>query len=198
MDAFIISYAQDTNGQNARFVEAAKKHGKAVIKSFAIGNDDPAGVVARLQAAANHHEGLRIRSAHRVTHYFQFPNDIEWTTRSEPVIKELLGAADVVHLNNSFRAVNRFRIKKPMLLHHHGSQFRSDPEAMLRIAEHHKMSQVVSTVDLLQSAPDVLRWLPSAYDIDELERIGAENRREPHPDRSRSDEPGPEAFRSPG
>ncbi len=178
MDAFIISFAQDTNGQNARFVRAAEKYGVDVIRSFAIGSDDPAGVVARLQAAANKGEALRIRSAHRVTHYFEFPNDIVWTPMTEPFIKELLRKADVVHLNNSFRAVSRFHINKPMLLHHHGSMFRNNAANMLGVAKHHKMAQAVSTVDLLKPAPDVLRWLPSAYDIDELQRIGKANRRE--------------------
>jgi hypothetical protein len=179
LDAFIISFAQDTNGQNARFVRAAEKYGVDVIRSFAIGSDDPAGVVARLQAAANKGEALRIRSAHRVTHYFEFPNDIVWTPMTEPFIKELLRKADVVHLNNSFRAVSRFHINKPMLLHHHGSMFRNNAVNMLGVAKHHKMAQAVSTVDLMKPAPDVLRWLPSAYDIDELQRIGKANRREP-------------------
>jgi hypothetical protein len=179
VDAFIISFAQDTNGQNARFVRAAEKYGKAVIRAFAIGSDDPAGVVARLQAGAAKGEALEIRSAHRVTHYFEFPNDIVWTPMTEPFIKELLRKADVVHLNNSFRAVSRFHINKPMLLHHHGSMFRNNAVNMLGVAKHHKMAQAVSTVDLLKPAPDVLRWLPSAYDIDELQRIGKANRREP-------------------
>jgi hypothetical protein len=179
VDAFIISFAQDTNGQNARFVRAAEKYGKAVIRAFAIGSDDPAGVVARLQAGAAKGEALEIRSAHRVTHYFEFPNDIVWTPMTEPFIKELLRKADVVHLNNSFRAVSRFHINKPMLLHHHGSMFRNNAVNMLGVAKHHKMAQAVSTVDLLKPAPDILRWLPSAYDIDELQRIGKANRREP-------------------
>jgi hypothetical protein len=179
VDAFIISFAQDTNGQNARFVRAAEKYGKAVIRAFAIGSDDPAGVVARLQAGAAKGEALEIRSAHRVTHYFEFPNDIVWTPTNEPMIKELMRKADVVHLNNSFRAVARFGLRKPMLLHHHGSMFRGSPESMMALAKAHRMAQAVSTVDLLKPAPDVLRWLPSAYDIDELQRIGRANRREP-------------------
>ncbi len=179
MDAFIISFAQDTNGQNARFVRAAEKYGKAVIKAFAIGSDDPAGVVARLQAGAAKGEALSIRSAHRVTHYFQFPNDIEWTPVNEPEIKRLLREADVVHLNNSFRAVARFKLRKPMLLHHHGSMFRANPANMMALAKAHRMAQAVSTVDLMRPDPEILRWLPSAYDIDELERIGEANRRDP-------------------
>jgi hypothetical protein len=66
-----------------------------------------------------------------------------------------------------------------MLLHHHGSMFRNNAVNMLGVAKHHKMAQAVSTVDLLKPAPDILRWLPSAYDIDELQRIGKANRREP-------------------
>lgn len=180
MDAFIISFGQDTNGQNARFVEAARKHGKDVMKAFAIGNDDPAGVVARFQSAAERYGGdLRIRSAHRVTHYFEFPADIIWTRSTESQIRTLLREADVVHLNNSYRAVSRFGIRKPMLLHHHGSLFRNNSDQMMATAKNHKMVQAVSTVDLMRPAPEILRWLPSAYDVLTLNRYAEANRRAP-------------------
>ena len=181
MDAVIVSRGLDTNGQNARFVQAARRHGDEVIRSFAIGNADPAGVVVRLQMAAEKYDDLRIRSAHRASEYFQFPADIEWNDKTEPEIAQLIEQADVVHLNNSFAAMNRLRAiqKKPVLLHHHGSLFRTTSEHMLKRARQFRMAQAVSTVDLMKPAPDVLRWLPSAYDIDELQAIGKANRREP-------------------
>src|SRR6185436_12691962 len=180
MRAFIISAALDTNGQNARFVRAAAKHGDDVIRSFAIGSSDPAGVVGRFQLAAEKTTELVIRSAHRVPYNeFRFPTDLEWNKKTEPQIRRMIADADVVHLNNSFRAMAHFGIRKPTLLHHHGSLFRSNPTAMLQLAKAKRSAQAVSTPDLLKPAPDVLRWLPSAYDIDELQRIGQANRREP-------------------
>ena len=48
MNALILSYALDTNGQNARFVKAAQKHGADVLNVLAMGKADPAGVVSRM------------------------------------------------------------------------------------------------------------------------------------------------------
>lgn len=172
----------DTNGQNARYVQAARKHGRdrKVLRAFAIGNSDPAGVVARFELAARQTESLVIRSAHRATNVFGFPADIEWTPRTEPEIRELIRDADVLHLNNSPRPLMHFRIAargKPLLLHHHGTLFRNDPEWMLERARQMRAVQAVSTVDLQRFDPKVLHWLPSAYDLDELAAIRQVERR---------------------
>src|SRR6476469_9484152 len=151
MEALILSYALDTNGQNARYVRAAEKHGDAVLNSLAIGKADPGGVVGRLQEAANKGDVLHIRSAHRATAYFEFPTDIIWTRRTEQAIRELIMAADVIHLNNSEMAYKHFTIRKPALLHHHGSLFRNNPERMLDVAKRWRMQQAVSTIDLQKS-----------------------------------------------
>ena len=177
MNAVIVSAALDTNGQNARFVRAADKHGHKVIHAFAIGNSDPAGVVARFQAAAQKGDRLRIRSAHKQTAYFEFPTDLVWDHHNHDQIYRLIREADVVHLNNSYRAVQQFRLSQPMLLHHHGSLFRANPTAMLSMAASRRMVSAVSTVDLLRPAPGVLRWLPSAYDVSALEAFGQSHRR---------------------
>lgn len=181
MEAMILSRALDTNGQNARFVRASQKHGEDpdVIRAIAIGNADPAAVVTRFRLAAEKHGGLVIREAHRSSAYFEFPTDIIWDGRTELQIKKLAQEADVIHLNNSDLAYKHFRLRKPALLHHHGSLFRSNPKRLLDIAKHHKMVQAVSTVDLLQYAPERLTWLPSAYDVDELAAFAETNRREP-------------------
>ena len=179
MEALILSYALDTNGQNARYVEAARKHGDTVLTALAIGNADPGGVVGRLQEAANKGDQLRIRSAHRASAYFDFPTDIIWTRRTEQHIRELIMTADVIHLNNSEMAYKHFTIRKPALLHHHGSLFRGDPERMLQKARHYRMEQAVSTIDLQKPAPDLLTWLPTAYDVDALQAFGEAHRRAP-------------------
>lgn len=181
MNAFILSAALDTNGQNARFVRAAEKWGDddTILRVLALGNDDPAGVVGRYQLATEKLGGLRIRSAHRAAHYFEFPGDLVWDRKTEPQIRQLVMEADIVHLNNSYRAVQRFGIRKPMLLHHHGSMFRNNPEHMLGVAKHYRMLQAVSTIDLTRPDPKVLHWLPTAYDVDDLVKFGQEHRREP-------------------
>lgn len=171
--------ALDTNGQNARFVRAAEKHGASekVLEILALGHTDPAGVVARF-AVAGEMAGLRIRSAHKAQPYFRFPIDILWDGHSQRQVRELAKAADVIHLNNTWRAYTHLGlVHKPALLHHHGSLLRSDPEKMMAVAKRYRMTQAVSTIDLTRYAPDELHWLPTAYDIDALAAMRPAKRR---------------------
>jgi hypothetical protein len=185
VDALILSNALDTNGQNARYVRASERWGNDpdVVRALALGNYDPAQVVGRFQAAAEKFGNLAIRSAHRSTHIYQaMPADIIWTASSESMVRKLAMEADILHLNNSWRPLQRLRLKRetaPMLLHHHGSLFRSDPRGMLDWAHRNRAVQAVSTIDLQHAAPDVLHWLPTAYDIAALEAFGQKHRREP-------------------
>src|SRR5690242_21617761 len=122
--ALIMSSRLDTNGQNYRYVKAAERFGSdpSVLKALAIGNSDPAGVVGRYRQAAQRHGGLEIRSVSRAKYeYLQFPIDIYWERKNEREILELAQHADVIHLNNSWAAYHRFHLRKPALLHHHGS-----------------------------------------------------------------------------
>ena len=183
MMALIISNALDTNGQNARYVKAAERWGQHpdVLRAFAIGKTDPAGVVSRFQDAAERFHGrLVIRSASKAKYeYLQFPMDIFWDGKSEPEIKRLGEEADVIHLNNSEAAYRRFRFRKPALLHHHGSLFRSNPRRMIDVARRMRWVQAVSTIDLTRPAPELLPWLPSAYNVTELHAFAEAHRREP-------------------
>jgi hypothetical protein len=166
-----MSHGQDTNGQNARYGRASAKWGADpdVLKALAIGKDDPGGVVGRYQLAAEKFGTLSIKSVHRVEHYFDWQDpSILWTRENQAEIRALVDEADIIHLNNSYMAVMRFHVRKPMLLHHHGSLFRNNPQHMLDTAKHHRMLQAVSTIDLTRPAPKLLHWLPTAYDIDAL------------------------------
>lgn len=169
----------DTNGQNARFARAADRWGSDpdVTKVMALGKTDPAGVVGRFASAANMGTTLHIRSAHKSNAYFDFPSDILWTKHTEQAIRALAAEADVIHLNNSDKAYRTLGLRKPGLLHHHGSLFRSDPAHWFMVAKAHKLLQAVSTIDLQEPDPKALPWLPSAYDLDDLAAIRAEHRR---------------------
>lgn len=181
LEALILGYALDTNGGNARFVHAAERWGTDpdVLKVFAVGRYDPAGVVGRFQLAAEKTDSLRIRSAHRSEAYFEFPRDILWDRSTDQLVRTLAKEADVIHLNNSWKAYRQLRLRTPGLLHHHGSLFRSNPAALLSVARALHFVQAVSTIDLQRVAPDVLHWLPTAYDIDALGAFGAAHRRTP-------------------
>lgn len=176
-----MSSALDTNGQNARYARASEKWGTdpGVLKALAVGDYDPASVVGRFQAAADKYGELKIRSVHRSAHmYQQMPHDIEWTRTNDSVIKDLADEADIIHLNNSWRPWQKLRFsrRKPMLLHHHGSLFRSQTKDLLNWAYRNHAVQAVSTVDLMQVAPQNLHWLPTAYDVDWLHEFGKANR----------------------
>ena len=187
-DVLILSNALDTNGQNARYVRAAEKYGDdvRVINALAIGNVDPGGVVARLQEAAKGHPevGLKIRSAHKQDQYFRFEGDLRWghdaPAGQRAEVRQLAHLADVIHLNNSERGLFELgmaRDKKPALLHHHGTLFRNNTRRMLDVARAQRMVQAVSTIDLQRPDPDILHWLPTAYDIDALQKLGKADRK---------------------
>ena len=176
----ILSSALDTNGQNARYVRAAEKWGSdpSVTKVMAIGNVDPGGVVGRFQIAADKFGSVSIRSAHVAEAYFQFPRDLLWNRHTDVEVRQLAKEADIIHLNNTWRPYIRVGLKsKPALLHHHGSLFRKNSADMLHTARQYGMVQAVSTVDLMEPAPELLHWLPTAYDIDALAAM--RQRREP-------------------
>lgn len=176
-----MTYWIDTNGQNVRYMRAAERWGTDpdVIKAFAVGQTDPAGVVGRFALAADKLGGLKIRSAHRAEAYFEYPRDLLWDHHTDALVRELAREADILHLNNSDRAYTRLRLRTrpPVLLHHHGTAFRNRPQHFLSMAYRNKWLQAVSTVDLMASDPSVLHWLPTAYDLDELDKIGRANKR---------------------
>jgi hypothetical protein len=211
MKALIVGTALDTNGQNARYVEAAKRWGDDpdVLKALVVGKYDPADVGGRFREAANKLGGLAIRSAHASEAYFEFPADIRWMPRrhghpNNALVQQLADECDVIHLNNSHHAYNRLRmhrLRKPALLHHHGTLFRNHPDGLLLAARQFHMLQCVSTIDLQRRAPDLLHWLPTAYDLDALmairEQVMGKRPKVPRVDRSFGSEWEPQPQRDP-
>jgi len=177
-----VGTALDTNGQGYRFHKAAERYGDDpdVLKALIVGLYDPADVGGRFREAAKKVGTLSIRSAHSSTAYFQFPQDIHWSRQTHAEVQALADEADVIHLNNSDAAYRKLHMpaqRKPAVLHHHGTLFRNSPEPLLAAAKRFHMVQAVSTIDLQRKAPDILHWLPTAYDLDELAAIREEHRR---------------------
>lgn len=84
--------------------------------------------------------------------------------------------ADVIHLNNDLNFVQRIRhwdrrvnLNKPMVIHHHGTMFRTRPDYHLEALHQWKATAVMSTVDLYAIAPAETIWLPQAYELAELQ-----------------------------
>lgn len=177
-----MSTALDTNGQNVRYARAADRWGgdPDVLKALIAGLYDPADVGGRYREAAKKIGGLSIRTAHTAEAYFEFPRDIRWTRANAVEVQKLADECDVIHLNNSdhaYRKLRQAKVRKPALLHHHGTLFRNRPEPLLLTARRFHMVQAVSTVDLMRFAPDVLHWLPTAYDLDALAKVRSDNPR---------------------
>lgn len=151
MQALIITAGQDIGGQNIRWKRAADRH-----------------MAGR----------LRIRAVTSTITYAQYPTDIV-SRGNGGAIRRLWQAADVVHLNQYPRAYERHgaQYPKPVLLHHHGTVFRSDPKPLMQIAAAHHWPQAVSTLDLTEPDPETLHWLPTAYDLDGLAAIRTAQRR---------------------
>jgi hypothetical protein len=182
LKALMVGMALDTNGQKMRYVDAAKRWGDDpdILKALIAGSWEGAGIPVRFAIASQKHGGLSIRSAHKATAYFKFPEDINWSKGNESLVRQLAEEADVVHLTNDVKAyiyLRLPRLRKPAVLHHHGTLFRNNPKRMLAEGDRFHMVQAVSTIDLMRPAPDVLRWLPAPYDLDEMAAIREINRR---------------------
>lgn len=77
--------------------------------------------------------------------------------------------ADVIHVNNSFRAAAMLNtLDKPLVLHHHGTVFREHTQRVLDAQHQHNAVGIASTLDLWLLAPDELEWVPAPYDLDWL------------------------------
>jgi hypothetical protein len=178
VDALIL--AERNDGQNARWKAAADRLGGGLTALIYSAGQDLAGIGARYAAAAQRFaEGrLRIRSVHISDTYIRYPYDIKLQGNGGAV-KRLYHAADVVHLNNTIHGWERFDHgqRKPVLLHHHGTIFRTRPRRLLVQARRFGFEQAASTVDLAAIAPEVISWLPTAYNLDELAALRDQHRR---------------------
>lgn len=82
--------------------------------------------------------------------------------------------ADLVHLNNDLRYIERFkklRLKrKAVVIHHHGTMFRTRPDYHLQALREYRAKAIMSTVDLWAMAPEETTWMPQTYRRAELAR----------------------------
>lgn len=144
------------------------------ILHLCAGQDTGGQSIAAKAAFASVFPDDEVRVLTSTQNYLQFPLDERWKW-SRAV--ELWDWADVVHLNNHpavYAKLDRGR-RKPVLLHHHGTIFRSEPKRLYDEAAALGMVQTVSTVDLLLSAPEgaTIRWLPQYIDVERMADIRA-------------------------
>jgi glycosyltransferase involved in cell wall biosynthesis len=81
--------------------------------------------------------------------------------------------ADVVHVNNDLQHVRRpLKLdlrQKPVVVHHHGTMFRTRPEYHLAAMRDMGAVAIASSLDLVAIAPAEVEWMPLAYELEELQ-----------------------------
>jgi hypothetical protein len=87
--------------------------------------------------------------------------------------KELWPNAEVIHLNNDLRYIERFRQLnrkgKALVIHHHGTMFRTRLQYHLDALQQYRAVAITSTLDLHALAPDQTTWIPQSYQLAELQ-----------------------------
>jgi hypothetical protein len=94
---------------------------------------------------------------------YAYPIDQPWSR-----VGELALAADVLHVRNTFAVPRALGIDAPAVIHHHGTIFRRNRDALLRETAQRNALGLAATLDLWLMAPNELEWLPAPYDLDWL------------------------------
>lgn len=134
---------------------------------------DTAGQAIRIKRAFDRYApdwSFRAMTQPPVSDYISYPFDLRWNNK---VVRRMWPDLDVVHAHNNLRSVewverNLRASRKPLVLHHHGTQFRQQRDELLRATEARGGVGITSTLDLYLLAPDELEWLPAPYDVDWL------------------------------
>jgi hypothetical protein len=93
------------------------------------------------------------------------------------LVNEQWPNAELIHLNNDLRYIERFRRLrregKALVIHHHGTMFRTRLDYHLQALEQYQATAITSTVDLHALAPEQTTWIPQAYQLAELQSYRA-------------------------
>lgn len=144
---------------------------------FANAGHDTAGAGYALKAAFDAN-GWQARTVCRMESYLDYPTDLVWTRRNSaqmrPIVQELVQRADVVHAMNSPAPLSWFDLRgeQTRVVHHLGTTFRRDPEAISAICRELGAIEVTDSIDLLG---DGIGWLPIPADLNTLARIRQEH-----------------------
>lgn len=137
--------------------------------------NDTGGTGWRLSQAFDQHGGdWTFRSScnpHAVLPYLDYPQDLPWDWT---LLKQLETEADVFQARNDFATYDRLGSRLPLAILYHGTNFRILNGHRLREQRRHQAIGLVSTLDLWLIEPEELEWLPSAYDLEFLQRLAAD------------------------
>lgn len=143
---------------------------------FYSGGMDTGGQSIGLARAFNAHaEGWSARSIRRKNNSIGYPVDVEWPNgdlRLRRVVAQMVLQADMIHVAQvpqSIRHLPRLR-RKPIVVHHHGTYFRSNPKAVSAACRAIGATEAVVDYGLLAFAPHA-HFLPVVVDIEALAAI---------------------------
>ena len=138
--------------------------GQAIASKLAFAAVDPA-VKVKVVTASQSYIGYPLDPD--LSNYAGARGNWNWTA-----IQELYGAADLVVLHRDAVMYPRFDHgqRKPIVIHHHGTHFRRNPEVVWASGAAVGAVQCVSTVDLLDCVPkgQTAHWLPQIVDVERL------------------------------
>lgn len=139
--------------------------------------EDTGGVGIALKQALERHTDWTARFVHRHYNYIGYPTDIYWAPGApKPAgLDDLFDKADVIHVVERWGGPMAFEHwrDKPLVMHHHGSEFRvHNTENLLREVKEYGAYGIVSTPDLLLIDP-TLEWLPNPCNIQRMRHIRA-------------------------
>ncbi len=140
---------------------------KVKILNLSLGQDT-GGQQMMLSRAWSKHPGDEYTSVTTTHTFYQIQNKYH-PYRLE---HEWWPNADIVHINNELKNLERFRhmrlAPKPLLVHHHGTSYRTNPDWHHALQDKYAATAIVSTIDLQTIAPDRTQWLPQVANLDEL------------------------------
>jgi len=112
-----------------------------------------------------------VRSLVKVQSYLGYPIDLPFRRAT---LEEQYQAADVIHVRNDFAYYDQMAAKfgpKPVLIHHQGTAYRSDPNRHIRERIAHNAIGLVSTLDLWLLDPEGTEWLPAPIDVNAMQEL---------------------------
>lgn len=139
---------------------------------------DLAGVNYQIKVAFDRFsDKYQVRQVVGGTNYIDYPYDLKWMGNNQTV-NDIYHQADLVHMTEHEETLTKFMpviwnpVRKPTVLHQHGTSFRTASAHYLKVCRLLGWTQVVSTLDLVL-APDV-EWVPNPVDVGAMKKIRSE------------------------
>lgn len=119
------------------------------------------------QAITRHVPDVSVTAMCTTLGYMRYPYDLRY---NKAIALRLFEHADVVHLQNTISAIRYQARPSSVVLHHHGSRFRTNPDLIFEQGASIGAKQICSTIDL-ELLHDDVQWQPGPFDIDAIRTL---------------------------